>query len=78
MGPAVKKTISLPKEIADEVDALAREEGRSVSAVIQEAWRTARAERLRGRLRDAQRYWARLARDRGIVTERHMARYLAK
>ena len=78
MGNAVKKTISLPKEIADEVEAVARAEGRSLSAVMQDAWRTARAERLRGRFRDAQGYWSRQARERGIVTERQMARYLAK
>ena len=42
----VKKTISLPEDIAREVEELAKEEGKSVSAVIQEALRLAKRERL--------------------------------
>ena len=47
MSTAVKKTISLPPALSKELDELAREEGKTVSAVIQEALRTAKRERLK-------------------------------
>jgi macrodomain Ter protein organizer (MatP/YcbG family) len=47
MAKAVKKTISLPFELAREVVGIAREERKTLSAVIQEALKTARKERLR-------------------------------
>ena len=37
MGTAVKKTISLPPDLARDAEALARAEGRTLSAVIQDA-----------------------------------------
>jgi len=39
MGKAVKKTISLPYELAKEVEDIAREERKTISAVVQEALR---------------------------------------
>jgi len=36
MANAVKKTISLPAELAEEAEATARAEGKTLSAVIQE------------------------------------------
>ena len=46
MGIAVKKTISLPPELAREVEDMARAEGKTLSAVVQDALRAARAARL--------------------------------
>ena len=43
MGTAVKKTISLPPDLAREAQALAREQGRTLSAVVQDAPCSARA-----------------------------------
>ena len=45
MATAVKKTISLPADLARDTEALARAEGKTLSAVIQEALHQARIER---------------------------------
>ena len=76
MGNVVKKTISLPAPLAREVEARARAEGKSLSAVIQDALRQARIERRVQGLRGIQGYWSRKARDKGILTERDLERYL--
>ena len=76
MGAAVKKTISLPADLAREVEALARAEGKSLSAVIQEALRQSRIDRRLQELRGLQGYWSRKARERGILTEQDLERYL--
>ena len=76
MSTAVKKTISLPPDLAEELEEMARAEGKSVSAVVQDALRLARAEHLKQQFRDVQGYWSRKARDRGILTQRDLERYL--
>jgi len=76
MGTAVKKTISLPPELAREAEEMARAEGKTLSAVVQEALRLARTTRLRSELGDLQGYWSRRAKERGIITEDDLARYL--
>jgi metal-responsive CopG/Arc/MetJ family transcriptional regulator len=76
MGAAVKKTISLPADLAREAEALARAEGKSLSAVIQDALRSARIERRAQELAGMQGYWSRKARERGILTEQDLERYL--
>ena len=45
MGTAVKKTISLPPDLARDAEALARAEGKTLSAVIQDALRLVGIER---------------------------------
>lgn len=77
MGAAVKKTISLPADLAREAEALAKAEGKSLSAVIQDALRQARMERRLQELRGLQGYWSRKARERGILTEQDLERYLS-
>lgn len=76
MGLAVKKTISLPADLARETEALARAEGKTVSAVIQEALRQSRVQRRLQELRGMQGYWSRQARDKRILTEQDLERYL--
>ena len=76
MAIAVKKTISLPPELAKEVEEMAREEGKPVSAVIQDALRLAKRERLRSEFYQVQNYWSRKAKEKGIITERDLERYL--
>ena len=78
MTTAVKKTISLPADLARDVEALARAEGKTLSAVIQDALRQARIEKRLQELRGLQGYWSRKARDKGILTEQDLARYLAR
>ena len=76
MASAIKKTISLPADLARETEALARAEGKTLSAVIQDALRRGRIERRRQELQGMQGYWSRKARDRGILTEKDLERYL--
>ena len=78
MGTAVKRTISLPPGLSRELDEIAREEGKTVSAVIQEALRAAKRDRLKSGFHAMQSYWTRKAKDMGIFTERDLRRYLAK
>lgn len=78
MGIAVKKTISLPPELAKEAEDLARAEGKTLSAVVQDALRAARSARLKGELRGIQGFWSRKAKEKGVLTEKDLARYLAK
>lgn len=77
MGNVVKKTISLPAALARDVEALARAEGKSLSAVVQDALRQAHIDRRLQALRGIQGFWSRKARDKGILTERDLERYLA-
>ncbi len=76
MGTAVKKTISLPADLARDTEALARAAGKTLSAVIQDALRQARIERRLHELRGMQGYWSRQARDKRILTEQDLERYL--
>lgn len=76
MAAAVKKTISLPADLAREAEALAKAEGKTLSAVIQDALRHARIGRRRQELQHRQGYWSRRARERGVLTEKDLERYL--
>ncbi len=78
MATAVKKTISLPSALWKELDAMAREEGKTVSAVMQEALQTVKRKRLKPRFVGVQEYWTKKAKEKGILTERDLHRYLAK
>jgi len=76
MGKAVKKTISLPPELAREAEDIARAEGKTLSAVVQDALRASRALRLRNELREIQGHWSRKAKEKGILSEKDLERYL--
>ena len=76
MPTAVRKTISLPAELARQAEALARAEGKTLSRVVQDALRQAGIERRMQELRGMQAFWSRKARDKGILTEEDLARYL--
>jgi len=78
MATAVKKTISLPPDLAADAEMLAREEGKTLSAVIQDALRLARQKRLKGEFRDMQGYWSGKAKEKGVLTEKDLERYLKK
>ncbi len=78
MSTVVKKTISLPSELAEEVERIATEEGRPLSAVIQDAIRMARKERLKREFYQIQNYWSQRAKKKGILTEKDLERYLRK
>jgi hypothetical protein len=57
---SVKKTISLPSELARELEEQARAERKTLSGVIQEA------------------LWSRRAKEKGILSERDLERYLSQ
>ena len=78
MATAVKKTISLPPDLAKEAETIAKEEGKTLSAFIQDALRLARKEKMKREFQDMQGYWSRKARDKGILTEKDLERYLRK
>lgn len=78
MSSAVKKTISLPPDLAKEAEEVARAEGKTLSAVVQDALRAARRTRLKTDLRGIQGYWSRKAREKGLLTEKDLERYLRK
>jgi hypothetical protein len=72
----IKKTISLPVELAREAETMAREEQKTLSAVIQEALRLSRRERLKKEFFQIQDYWSSKAKAKGILTEKDLNRYL--
>lgn len=73
---SVKKAISLPADLARFAMTTAREEGKTLSAVVQDAMRAYRLARLRGEYRELQGYWSQRAREKGILSERQLDRYL--
>ncbi len=77
MVTAVKKTISLPPDLARQVEEIAESEGKTVSAVVQDALRMARREYLKQEYRGIQSYWSTKAREKGILTDKDLRRYLS-
>jgi hypothetical protein len=78
MGMAVKKTISLPPDLLEDAERVAREEGKTLSAVVQEALRLARRERLGAEWKGAQSYWSARAREKGLLKEEDLDRFLRR
>lgn len=76
MVTAVKKTISLPPDLARQVEEIAESEGKSVSAVVQDALRMARRQHLKQEYKGIQSYWSTRAREKGILTDKDLRRYL--
>jgi metal-responsive CopG/Arc/MetJ family transcriptional regulator len=78
MAGAVKRTISLPQRLAAEAEEIARSEGKTLSGVVQDALRQARARRLKAEFREVQGFWSAKAKSKGILTERDLDRLLRK
>ncbi len=76
MPRVIKKTISLPPELARLAEEIAREEGKTLSSVVQEALRLLKRKRLSEEFKSIQGYWSRKAREKGILTEEDLERYL--
>ena len=76
MAGAVKRTISLPPELAAEAEEIARAEGKTLSGVVQDALREARARRLKAELKEIQDFWSAKARAKGVLTEEDLERFL--
>ena len=78
MGSAVKRTISLPADLAHEIDEISKNEGRSVSSIVQDALRLARAQRLKSELGEIQGFWSKKAKDAGVLTQKDLDRLIGK
>jgi metal-responsive CopG/Arc/MetJ family transcriptional regulator len=75
---AVKKTISLPRDLVREVEKIARDEGKTLSGVIQDAFRLAKVQSLKREFKEVQGYWSRKAREKGNLSEEDLRRYPTK
>jgi hypothetical protein len=75
---AVKKTISLPADLARELEEQARAERKTMSGVVQEALWKARGTRLRKQFHQLQNFWSNKAKEKGILSERDLERYLSQ
>jgi len=78
MPGAVKRTISLPRDLAAEAEALAKIQGKTLSAVVQDALREARARRLGAQYLGAQGFWSAMAKAKGVLSERDLELLLRK
>ena len=78
MRKAVKKAISLPADLAAEAEAIALEENKFLSAVVQDALRALKRSRLRAEFKDLQGYWSSRARTAGVLSERDLERILRR
>ena len=78
MGSAVKRTNSLPADFAEEIDEIAKNEGRSVSSIVQDALRLARANRLKTEFSNTQGIWSEKAREAGILTQQDLDRLIGE
>ena len=76
MPSAVKKTISLPPDLARAAEQMAQEDGKTLSGVVQDALRHAHTVRLQTEFVALQGYWTQRAKERGILTEEDLDRYL--
>jgi hypothetical protein len=72
----VKIAISLPPDLARFAASTAKEEGKTISDVVQDAVRAYRLARLRGEFEQVNGYWSGRAREKGILTEEDLERYL--
>ena len=72
----MKIAISLPPDLARFAASTANEEGKTMSAVVQDAVRAYRLARLRGEFEQVNGYWSERAREKGILTEEDLERYL--
>ena len=76
MPSAVKKTISLPPDLARAAEQMAQADGKTLSGVVQDALRHARTVRLQTELVAFQGYWTQRAKERRVLTEEDLDRYL--
>lgn len=72
----MKISISLPPDLARFVASTANEEGKTLSAVVQDAIRAYWLTRLGGEFHEVQGYWSERARANGVLTEEDLDRYL--
>jgi metal-responsive CopG/Arc/MetJ family transcriptional regulator len=74
----VAMTISLPPEIAENYEKLAQQEAKNKSQLFREMFQLYKARTLEQEFCDLQRQGAKLARKKGILTERDVERIVFK
>lgn len=78
MATTAKRQLALSATLSKELDRLARREGKSTVAVLQDLVAEGQQRRLGQEFRDIQGYWSKKARAKGVLTARDLKRYLAK
>ena len=78
MATAAKRQLALPAALSKELDLLARREGKSALAVLQDLVSENKHNRLGQEYRAIQGYWRKRAKAKGILTSRDLKRYLTK
>ena len=78
MATAAKRQLALPAALSKELDQLARREGKSALAVLQDLVSENKHNRLGQEYRAIQGYWRKKAKAKGILTAQDLQRYLAK
>jgi hypothetical protein len=78
MATAAKRQLALPASLSRELVQLARREGKSALAVLQDLISENKHNRLEQEFRAIQGYWSKKAKAKGILTTRDLKRYLAK
>lgn len=76
MATAAKRQLALPAALSRELEQLARREGKSALAMLQDLVTENKQDRLAQEFRSIQGYWSKKA--KGILTTRDLQRYLAK
>lgn len=78
MVTAAKRQLAFPAALSRELDQLARREGKTRVAVLQDLVLENKHNRLGQEFRTIQGYWSKKAKAKGILTARDLQRYLAK
>jgi predicted DNA-binding ribbon-helix-helix protein len=78
MATAAKRQLALSAALWKELNQLARREGKSTVAVLQDLVLENKHNRLGQEFRTIQGYWSKKAKAKGILTARDLHRYLAK
>ena len=78
MTTAAKRQLAIPAALSRELEQLARREGKSALAVVQDLVSENKHNRFEQELRTIQGYWSKRAKAKGILTARDLQRYLAK
>ena len=78
MATAAKRQLVLPAALSRELNRLARREGKSALAVLQDLVSENEHNRLEQEFNAIQGYWSKRAKAKGILTARDLQRYLAK
>ena len=78
MATAAKRQLALPAALSRELDQLARREGKTRVAVLQDLVSENKYNRLEQEFRGIRGYWSKKAKAKGIVTSRDLKRYLTK